>query len=316
MALLFVDSLPKPKSKFLHTSIKILEVFLLLLGLVSTLAIIKGTAVVPYSCEIVFSSLLGFWNSFKCFLSSSLYICLFLNFTVMLIAISSTFHHRETDNQDHQINNLNTSTGREIILVDSPPPSAPPLPPPPSPPPPPPPSVVALICNETPISESHHEIKTREIVLLPESIKEKNIATTSEEDSMDATWKAITGGGKKQRTNTTIKKKGLIKKSETWEVIPPRRRSNDNNNRVLHRVDSEELVGPASPKWTELRKSETFDGAVGMRLRGGRIRRDPSMSIEEFNEQVEAFIKKFNDNIRLQRQESEMRFLDNIQRGV
>ncbi|CAA7392347.1 unnamed protein product [Spirodela intermedia] len=44
--------------------------------------------------------------------------------------------------------------------------------------------------------------------------------------------------------------------------------------------------------------------------RGGglRLRREPSTGQEELNRRVEAFIKKFNDDIRLQRQESFKRF--------
>ncbi|KAG8388491.1 hypothetical protein BUALT_Bualt02G0131200 [Buddleja alternifolia] len=112
------------------------------------------------------------------------------------------------------------------------------------------------------------------------------------EETIEATWDAI-NGGKNQRT-----KRKHLKKSETLNVPPQ---------------DTAELSD--HPSWKELRKSETFNDAVSIRRRGG-LRRDPSMSIHELNKQVEDFINKFNDNMRLQRQESDQRFLDMINRGM
>ncbi|KAL2553454.1 hypothetical protein Fot_07073 [Forsythia ovata] len=120
---------------------------------------------------------------------------------------------------------------------------------------------------------------------------------------MEATWRAITGGGKEKTT------KKQLKKSETWNVAPPRRAV------AVQSLDSEDLLPSIPASWKELRKSETFNDAVSIRQRGG-LRRDPSMSVDEFNNQVEAFIKKFNDSIRLQRQESDQRFIDMINRGL
>ncbi|KAI3454309.1 hypothetical protein Pfo_010972 [Paulownia fortunei] len=395
MAFLFVDSLPQNYNRVFQTSIKALELLLLSAGLISTLVMVKG-AVVPYSCEIVFSSLVGFWNSIKCFLSSPLYICIIINFMVVLIAASSAFHNHKTDNQDDEIKvNVDNHDMQiaESPVVSPPPPAAPP----PSRPrdvakvtPPSSPrnvtkvaaaslssrtktssrsttsstlyqgsnnddsphvwpnrteqscsekatlsSAAALFFNENLMLEAH-EIKKTTYSLnsspdLSESIEEKKKVTTNlpalprkgkevfkekedevtsnlsddkeneEEDTMEATWKAITGGGKQRP------KKEQLKKSETWDV-PPR------NTVAVQRLDSEELL-PSTPKWKELRKSETFNDAVSITCRGG-LRRDPSMSLDEFNKQVEAFIKKFNDNMKLQRQESDQRFLDMIKRGL
>ncbi|PIN19432.1 hypothetical protein CDL12_07893 [Handroanthus impetiginosus] len=136
----------------------------------------------------------------------------------------------------------------------------------------------------------------------PLDVTEVNEQESEEEDTLEATWKAIIGGEKEKP------KKKHLKKSETWDV-PPRCTAAG-----VRRLDSEEVL-PSTPKWKELRKSETFNDAVSMTRRGG-LRRDPSTNIEEFNQKIEAFIKKFNDNIRLQRQESHQRFLDMIGRGL
>ncbi|KAL3824964.1 hypothetical protein ACJIZ3_020993 [Penstemon smallii] len=87
MAILFVESLSNNKNnRVLQIAVKALEIILLTAGLISTIVMVKG-AVLPYSCEFVFSSLIGIWNSIKCFLSSPLYICIIINFMVVLIQV-------------------------------------------------------------------------------------------------------------------------------------------------------------------------------------------------------------------------------------
>ncbi|KAL2555320.1 uncharacterized protein Fot_00059 [Forsythia ovata] len=117
---------------------------------------------------------------------------------------------------------------------------------------------------------------------------------------MDATWKAITGGGKEKRK---VKREKVMKKSETWDGVGAAA--------APRRIDSEELFATKKSyhAWKELRKSETFNDAVSIMRRGG-LRRDPITSLDELNNKVEAFIRKINQNMRLQRQESDQRFLD------
>lgn len=63
----------------------------------------------------------------------------------------------------------------------------------------------------------------------------------------------------------------------------------------MQRLDAEELT-PTTPKWRDMRKSETFSSITLQ----GLLRRDASTSLDEFIMQVKAFIKKFIDNVRLQ----------------
>ncbi|KAL2243839.1 uncharacterized protein LOC105157495 [Sesamum indicum] len=364
MALLFVESLPQSNSRMLKASIKALELLLLSAGLISTLVMVKG-AVVPYSCEIVFPSLVGFWSCLSCFLSSPLYICIMINFMIVLIAASSAFHHRENEDEYGGIKVIFDDHDMQFAesLVVSPPPSRDvgEVTPPPSPPrdytevteepPATPISTTEIWPNSTEenLSEkatlsSLHEVLIAEVNeikkiacslnstpdLLSDSIKEIMVTTdfpplprkgkevfkeeeeaasdlsdykeNEDEDTLDATWKAITGGGQQRP------KREQLKKSETWDV-PPRR-----STASVQRLDSEELL-PSTPKWKELRKAVTFNDAVSVTRRGG-LRRDPSMSITELNKQFEAFIKKFNDSIRLQRQESHKRFLEKFNQGL
>ncbi|KAL8464805.1 hypothetical protein ACS0TY_034344 [Phlomoides rotata] len=297
MAFLFVD-LTKNNHRFVQISVRILELLLLSTGLFSTLLMVKG-ALPPFPCEIVFSSLIEFWTSVTCLLSSPLSICIIINVTVVLIVASSTFFSRENGRLDDEISII-VGEHLGVQLADSL--SSPPPAPPPSP------RNIYVVPESTELADSLSSPppapppSPRNIYVVPEPTE---LAHT-EDDTMEATWRAITGEGKQRA------KKKHLKKSETWDVhvhAQPRA------SLGVQRLDSEALL-PTTPKWKELRKAETFNDAVSVTRRGGLIRRDPSMSIEEFNQQVEAFIKKFNDNMRLQRQESNQRFFESMNTGI
>lgn len=234
----------------------------LLAGLIViwTLLMMRGAVLGYSSCDVVLSSLVGLWNSIKCLLSSSLYICIIINSMVLLIAATSAFHRTHETTHDHYNTNHpvvydhdHDHDNDHIVLIAK------------SSPPPP------------PIEEGVMTIASNESSAAVERANEEG-------DTMEATWKAI--------TQRPIKKH--LKKSETWRVL-----------------DSEPSIASSSK---ELRKSETFNETV-RRSRGGLVR-DPSIGLDEFHRQVEAFIQKFNDDMRLQRQESDQRFLDMIKRGL
>lgn len=142
------------------------------------------------------------------------------------------------------------------------------------------------------------------------------IAVTEEtedddDDSMEATWRAITTRGPK-----------TLQKCETWG--PEKRRSvlvaQDNVYETERKAkdnmyETRRKAGEGRKSGKEMRKSLTFNETVSIRCKGG-LMRDPSMSMEEFNGQVEAFIKNFNNEMRLQRQESEQRYLEMIKRSL
>lgn len=117
-------------------------------------------------------------------------------------------------------------------------------------------------------------------------------------DTMEATWRAIEGGTKPQEKQ--------LKKSKT---LPQAQKLVIDQERENIQLPMPSSGGAAVVK--ELRKSMTFNDTVSIERRGG-LRRDPSMNLEEFNQRVEAFIQQHNHELRLQRQESDQRYLDMI----
>lgn len=131
----------------------------------------------------------------------------------------------------------------------------------------------------------------------PEGSKALRVARPRKEETLESTWKAITEG----RGPPLARQ---LKKSDTWETRPGRRPSGG--------CGSGE-VDPA-PAAAAMRKAETFNDG---RSKAGPapVRREPSLGQDELNRRVEAFIHKFNMEMRLQRQESLKHYNDMLGRG-
>uniref|UniRef100_A0A0D9X0C6 DUF4408 domain-containing protein n=1 Tax=Leersia perrieri TaxID=77586 RepID=A0A0D9X0C6_9ORYZ len=131
----------------------------------------------------------------------------------------------------------------------------------------------------------------------PEGTRPLGVSRPRKEQTLESTWKAITEG----RAPPLARH---LKKSDTWETRPGRRPSGGG-------ISGGEEAPPPAPT---MRKAETFNEAAGA---GGRkVRREPSLGQDELNRRVEAFINKFNMEMRLQRQESLKHYNDMISRGI
>ncbi|XP_042065302.1 uncharacterized protein LOC121808788 [Salvia splendens] len=226
-------------------------------------------ALVPFLYEIFLPNLVTFWNSFRSFLSSPLYICIIINSVVLLIAATSTTSH----NNDH---------GHD-----------------------PPPHWVEVPPSEV---EEEAEAEAEETTLTSFSTRISD-STSSDVDDCSGTAKGssdirdeMKSGVEEGESECTMEStwktivEGQSKKLSKSESVPP----------IRNRKVEEQKV---------MRKLETFNDRASIRRLGG-LRRDPSVDVEAFNKQVEAFINKFNQDMRLQRQESDQRFLDMIKRGL
>ncbi|KAE8680160.1 cytochrome c-type bioproteinsis ccda-like chloroplastic protein 2 [Hibiscus syriacus] len=127
--------------------------------------------------------------------------------------------------------------------------------------------------------------------------KALRVSKPKRHDTLEATWKTITEGRPMPLTRH-------LKKSDTWE----QRVQKDPNT-------------PHPPLPNTMKKSDTFNERIRepslTRSSGsGKLKRDPSLSQDELNRRVEAFIKKFNEEMRLQRQESLNQYQEMLRRGA
>lgn len=115
-------------------------------------------------------------------------------------------------------------------------------------------------------------------------------------ETLESTWKTITDGRPMPLTRH-------LRKSDTWgadgrgreAASPPVRKSE---------TFSEQRVATPSPS--------ASPGRSGGGGTGRLIRREPSPGQDELNRRVEAFIKKFNEEMRLQRQDSFKHYMNMI----
>ncbi|KAJ9168919.1 hypothetical protein P3X46_020395 [Hevea brasiliensis] len=124
----------------------------------------------------------------------------------------------------------------------------------------------------------------------------RGVTKPKRHETLENTWKMITEGRAMPLTRH-------LKRCETLE----------NDGRQINVCE----VDPFLPK-----KSETFKDRTNYQLppvgnspAPGKLRKEPSLSQDELNRRVEAFIKKFNEEMRMQRQESLNQYMEMINRG-
>ncbi|KAJ0049599.1 hypothetical protein Pint_16658 [Pistacia integerrima] len=269
------------------------KLILFSVGIVSTVILFK-VAIIPYTFNFIFSMfsfLPKLWTFFRSLLSPP-YIYILLNFIIISIAASSTFARQNnphpvkkvtktTQNFQKSVNNIQQPHDDDLWsqMVQH--------------------HVDDEVKEENPtlstLKLTDPSQETASNAALPEDFTEKSEEFTQE--TLEDTWRLITEGqGKLQNRH--------LKKSDTWDT-PPRAAVNAANDGD----DSDNPEDHVAWAKRELRKSETFSDKAS-------LRREKSMSQDELNRRADAFIKKFNNDMRLQRMESHQRLMAMITGGA
>ncbi|XP_043694783.1 uncharacterized protein LOC122645537 [Telopea speciosissima] len=334
-----VDLLQSSTRNRFQTAVWAVKLGFLFIGIVSTVLLLM--LAVPYSVNAILSAIPRLWISLRSWLAPP-YLYIVVNFIIIIIAASSSFQQKhwrknseevvvEAEKQkrndlgsdssslasDHRKTSMYIWPDMEEIpqdtiekalvsveksletcfdvswLTDFDEKTTPDL-------------SVSSRFDARKLSETSRRIDGSEAAAAPQKAT-KSLGLTKpkkqdddDDDTMDATWKMITEGKGKPLTRQ-------LKKSETWDVPP---RVNDPKSEL------DSSSGVTNRK--ELRKLETFNDASSSSATlmrgggGGGLRREISLSHDELNHRVEAFIKKF----KLQRQESDNRYMEMVNRGV
>ncbi|KAF5756528.1 hypothetical protein HanXRQr2_Chr17g0815771 [Helianthus annuus] len=128
---------------------------------------------------------------------------------------------------------------------------------------------------------------------VPEGARALRVLKAKKHETLDSTWKMITDG---RRIPTTTTKQ--FRKSDTFV-------------KLHHNHPSDE----SKTNTKMVRKSETFKDQNHHQQSGEKLKKYLSPSHEELNRRIEAFIKKFNEDMRLQRQESLKHYMEMINGG-
>jgi len=311
------------KSNKMDTPICVAKLVLISIGIISTLVLFK-VVIIPYTFDLVLSTLPQLWFSIRTWFTIP-FIYIIVNVIIITIVASSSFSdpkHATTTtsiletttnsieledqtNEPHQEEKEVEEVEEEleekrVVEVKD----------------------FGLFCNKfitDPIPEkcsknfylpdSNDKVKDFGLFcnkFIDDPSPEKccndyNFPDSSDkgdDDSLEATWKAIMEAQEKT-------KKPHLKKSGTWTARIVKAEPFRNNGGFCG-GDGDDHVAWAQ---RELKKSETFNDRAS-------LKREKSMSPEELNKRAEAFIKKFNNQMKLQRMESYQRFMKLVNRGV
>ncbi|KAF5812046.1 hypothetical protein HanXRQr2_Chr04g0188271 [Helianthus annuus] len=162
--------------------------------------------------------------------------------------------------------------------------------------------------REMPLVSSRFAHQRRLSKANPEGVKSLRVSKPRKHETLESTWKMITDG-------RHIPLNRHLRKSDAFE----------NHHHNHHAPPSDAYDGEQVADYTVMDKLETSHDRQNHRVvssrnqlppSGGKLRKEGSLSHDELNRRVEAFIKKFNDEMRLQRQESLQRYMDMINRGA
>lgn len=150
--------------------------------------------------------------------------------------------------------------------------------------------------SETPgVKRSFYHSTLISLFVLP-GVRPLGVAKPKRHETLESTWKTITDGRAMPLTRH-------LKKSDTWET----------HGRV--RSDGRDHPKPAMKKSETVKEYSSSPSPSASPVSGKLLRKESSLGHDELNRRVEAFIKKFNEEMRLQRQESYKHYMEMVNRG-
>ncbi|KAK4350716.1 hypothetical protein RND71_030029 [Anisodus tanguticus] len=338
MATLIANRLSEKRGKLVKTAILIMELLLLSTGPVSTFFMLKKTISHRYLFNMFLVNLSEILNFLKSFLSSPLYICIFINCVVILILTFSKFHHptmdflnvfldeKHVEHDDIQIQPQ--APAHNEIKEDNVPKRTN--------------SVIAMDAVMSFFSRYNSDHVSEDIIEdeIPCSVKDIEIdCVTKLSAQLTEAREIVRPRSQNQPIETTTTRTNyqeMVMNQEnngeeelledddsldaTWKAITGGGNNKKRKKQVLKKsetwpmepvtspqsIGSKDLLPSVAAAWKDLRKSVTFNDALSM-SRIGVLRGDISVSTEESNKKFDDFIKKINQERLLQRQESDQR---------
>ncbi|XP_055806566.1 uncharacterized protein LOC129875153 [Solanum dulcamara] len=169
-----------------------------------------------------------------------------------------------------------------------------------------------LLAMEKPLVSSRFSNRKPAVKMSPEGVKSLRVSRSEKPETLENTWKMITEGGHVPRTRQ-------MKKSETFHIhgrhvtAVTDDASEENENSTTFPPQQQHHHQRHVLKLETFKDRTNYDSPTQSAV---KIRKDPSLSSDELNRKVEAFIKKFNEDMRLQRQQSMQQYMEMINRGV
>ncbi|KAL2523930.1 Protein of unknown function (DUF761) [Abeliophyllum distichum] len=136
----------------------------------------------------------------------------------------------------------------------------------------------------------------RKTLSSPEGAKALKVARPKKQETLESTWKMITEGRHVPLTRH-------LKKPDAWED-QERHLTGSPSDDEIKLETSKNHIHYDSPQ-APLNSSPSL-----------KVRKELSVGHEELNRRVEAFIKNFNEEMRIQREESLRQYMEMINRGV